>query len=62
MRNTTKKQVLADFLENIAPLVRSQYGRGDTIAMREAWNDYTDSLCKDRQITSYQYENWTNPF
>lgn len=28
---------------------------------RQAWNDYTDMLHKDRQITAHQYETWTNP-
>ena len=36
--------------------------RGDRIATAENWNNYTDFLCKDRQITDKQYNNWTNPF
>lgn len=38
------------------------YGEGDKVALREAWNNYTDSLCKDGMITERQYETWTNPF
>lgn len=34
----------------------------DVIAKREAWNNYTDALCKDGVITESQYNNWTNPF
>ena len=34
----------------------------DTIAKREAFNNYTDSLCKEGKITLKQYESWGNPF
>jgi hypothetical protein len=34
----------------------------DPIMVREAFNDYTDSLCKDGEITQEQYENWDNPY
>jgi hypothetical protein len=36
--------------------------RGDTVAQREFFNNYTDSLCRDRRITDTQYDSWTNPF
>jgi len=28
----------------------------------QAWNDWTDSLCKQGQITQKQYDRWTGPF
>jgi hypothetical protein len=28
----------------------------------EAWNNYTDSLAKDGEITMKQYESWTHPW
>ena len=28
---------------------------------REAWNNYTDALCKDGEISDWQYENWSQP-
>ena len=28
---------------------------------RESWNNYTDALCKDGQISDWQYENWSQP-
>ena len=34
----------------------------DTIAKREAFNNYTDRLCKEGVITKKQYENWDQPF
>jgi hypothetical protein len=27
----------------------------------EAWNNWTDSLCKNHQISDWQYENWSHP-
>jgi hypothetical protein len=38
------------------------YRRGDDIAKRTEWNDYTDALCKDGLITSKQYDTWDQPF
>ena len=52
----TKKQVLQMFREIYTG------PRGDVIMKREAWNDFTDALRKDRQITSHQYDTWANPF
>lgn len=61
----TKKQALAMFRLEILPHVRETYeqdGKVDAVARREAWNNWTDSLCKGRQITSRQYDTWDNPF
>ena len=38
------------------------YEASDKPALREAWNNFTDSLCKDGLITERQYETWANPF
>ena len=34
----------------------------DEIMLREEWNNYTDSLCKDKIITPDNYEDWDNPY
>ena len=52
----TKKDALKEF-RSCGKVVR-----GDAIWTRENWNDYTDFLCRDGQITMKQYETWTNPF
>jgi type IV secretory pathway TrbF-like protein len=52
----TKKDALKEF-RSCGRVVR-----GDAIWTRENWNDYTDFLCRDGQITMKQYETWTNPF
>lgn len=46
------------FDSQIAPLVIAQYGEGDSVAMNEAFNDWTDMLCKDGIIHPEQYDNY----
>lgn len=63
MTRLKKVDVVAMFREMWAEAVRSDPSlRGDTVAKQQAWNDYTDGLCKDRQISSHQYNTWSNPF
>jgi hypothetical protein len=59
----TKAEALWEFRRYWRQAVRENaVWRGDLIRCAEAWNCYTDSLCKDGQITLRQYESWTNPF
>lgn len=59
-KNITKAQALSQFKEFNKDFL-TKY-KDDIPAKREAWNNYTDSLCKDGQITERQYNNWSNPF
>lgn len=64
-KKMTKQQALQMFKEEILPFIKQQYeqdGIKDTIARREAWNNFTDTLCKNGDITTKQYEKWDNPF
>lgn len=54
----TKVEAIRDFKNKIAPRVIARYGRNDRPALREAWNDWTDALCKDGLITERQYDSW----
>ncbi len=56
-----KNQVVAMWREHVKPVVIARYGSNDVYAMRESWNDMTDSLVKDGQITWQQCDNWTPP-
>jgi hypothetical protein len=56
------EDVVKMFEEDILPSVIAQYGKNDETAQREAFNNYTDMLCKDGQITDWQYENMDNPY
>ena len=52
------------FEHEILPFLRRQYeqdGQPDWPARREEWNNWTDFLCKDGQISDWQYANWSQP-
>jgi hypothetical protein len=36
--------------------------KGDIVWKRESWNNFTDMLCKNGEISLKQYESWDNPF
>ena len=52
------------FEEVMMPLLRMIHepdGVPDIPARSEAWNNWTDHLCKDRRISDWQYKNWSHP-
>ena len=53
----TKAQALYNFRHYQNGIVK-----GDVTYTRENWNNFTDYLCKNGNITLKQYESWTNPF
>lgn len=60
---TTKKQVLEQFKELWKEAVEHNPKlKGDSIAKREAFNNYVDALNKDGLVTDNQAFNWNNPF
>lgn len=46
------------FDKEIAPAVIEQYGPDDEPAMNEAFNNWTDSLCKEGEIHPEQYNSY----
>ena len=53
----------AEALKRFRDLYKTMgYRKGDDIAKRTEWNDYTDALHKEGVITLKQYENWGQPF
>ena len=61
---TTRDEAIQQFEETELPACIDSFeqdGELDGPARREAWNNFTDSLCKEREITSYQYETWVHP-
>ena len=59
----TKAQALSDFRILWSGVIETEPTyKGDVIAKREYWNNYTDSLCQGGYITDSQYDRWTNPF
>jgi hypothetical protein len=57
----TKSEAIEEFKADVLPVVVAKYGTGDKPALAEAWNNWTDALCKEGRITLWQYENWTHP-
>ena len=52
------------FTTEILPMIQEQYeqdGCPDWPARCEAWNNWTDMLCKDGEISEWQYANWSHP-
>ena len=60
----TFAQACETFTTEILPMIQEaheQDGIPDYPARCEAWCNWTDSLCKDQQISDWQYMNWTHP-
>jgi len=57
-----KAQVIAEFIAiyffNNKAEFKAEKKR-DKIAVREMWNEFTDSCCKNGDITEYQYNSWS---
>ena len=52
------------FTTEILPMIQEaheQDGQPDWPARCEAWNNWTDALCKDGEISDWQYANWSHP-
>lgn len=60
----TKAAAVKLFRALVLPQLRTRYeadGIPDYPARSEAWNNWTDELCKTGQITAEQYDTWTHP-
>jgi len=57
-----KREALRDFRVYELPEVIKQFRANDKPAIRTAWHQYTDALCKDGLITQRQYDTWISPF
>lgn len=56
----TKLEALDQFKEIYADYIKEN--KDDKIAIRTAWNDYTDMLLKDGILIEDQYNTWSQPF
>tara|TARA_Y100000310_G_scaffold315329_1_gene365732 strand:+ start:499 stop:723 length:225 start_codon:yes stop_codon:yes gene_type:complete len=60
----TRTEAIATWENVMLPEIQEAYerdGEPDYIARSEDWNNWTDMLCQDGQISDWQYENWTHP-
>ena len=64
-RVITREQAIEQFKEYVLPTIRKQECENesdfDECMRSEAWNNFVDGLCKDRQISDWQEKNWTHP-
>lgn len=57
-----KKEVAAVFKKHYRDQIIEEFGENDHAAMRQAWNDFVDSLVKDGLVSETQANRWVNPF
>jgi len=63
IRTITKAQALEQFRYNWkVSTMQNPRLRGDSLAKREEWSYFTDSLCTEGYITLRKYESSSNPF
>lgn len=60
MSNTylTYEETIDRFEEDILPEVIEMFSADDEIAISQTWNDWTDGLCKDGEISTRAYCDW----
>ena len=59
----TWEEACRRFEEYVLPVTiatHEQDGEPDFVARSTAWNDWTDALCKNREISDWQYNNWSH--
>jgi accessory colonization factor AcfC len=57
-----KVQAIAEFVAIYFLNSKAEFSaekKKDKIAVRELWFEFTDSLCKNGDITEAQYNNWS---
>ena len=54
----SEEELSQKFDEEVALLVIAEYGENDRIAIRVAFNDWSDALCKDGEIHPEQYNSY----
>jgi hypothetical protein len=57
----TYQDAAAEFKRDVLPGVVERYGATDGPAIRGAWNDWTDGLCRDGRISERQRDVWLCP-
>jgi len=50
------------FEESVLPQVIATYGVNDRPARDEAWNNWTDMMAKDGEISWDDLESWDHPY
>ena len=63
----TKREAVAEFTQICPPSTFARTDHNGRVYVdkpmkAEAWNNYTDALCKEGRITMKQYETWLHPW
>ena len=54
--------VVEMFSDGLSVFEMQQKYNHDDIMLREDFNNYTDMLCKNGEISDWAYNNWDNPY
>lgn len=65
----TRDEAIEEFERYILPAIiahetETQGGKWkwvDECLRSETWSNWTDAMCKNREISDWQYENWSHP-
>jgi hypothetical protein len=60
----TRDEAIVRFEAEVLPYIIEEYeqdGERDIPARSEAFSNWTDDLCKNNEISEWQYNNWTHP-
>ena len=60
----TRDEAIVLFETEVLPYVIEEYeqdGVPDIPARSEAFSNWTDAMCKNAEISEWQYMNWTHP-
>ena len=65
----TRDEAIEQFERDILPALIVQetmwqggtWQHADECFRSETWNNWTDAMCKNREISDWQYENWSHP-
>lgn len=64
-----RDEAIEQFERDILPALIAQettwqggtWQHADECFRSEAWNNWTDAMCKNREISDWQHENWSHP-
>ena len=65
----TREEAIEEFQRDMLPFLildearwqGGEWSHVDAAHRSETWNNWTDALCRDRRISDWQYENWSQP-
>lgn len=65
----TRDEAIEEFERDILPAIIAQetewqggaWKYVDECHRSESWNDWTDAMCKNGEISDWQSENWSHP-